>query len=65
MNVATLPASLAPLHEASTPRVGHERACPRCGTRTAWTGFGWEHCSTGHVGQLSCPIFAARHGGLR
>ena len=59
MNIATVPASFPALHEAPALPIGTERDCPRCGTRTAWTGYDFEHCSEGHVGQLSCPIFAA------
>ena len=33
---------------------GDERPCPRCDYRTAWTGYGWEHCSSGWSGTLSC-----------
>jgi hypothetical protein len=37
-------------------RVGAERDCPRCGLRTEWTGYDWEHCDAGATsGTLTCP----------
>lgn len=59
------------VREASTwsgfraPRRGDERSCPGCGTRTAFTGYAFEHCSEGIVGTLSCPLAPTRPGTLQ
>lgn len=36
------------------PEARLERTCARCGKRTAWTGYAWEHASSGTSGTLSC-----------
>jgi len=38
------------------PVRGVEGICTRCNTRIVWTGYAWEHCTSGTSGTLSCPI---------
>lgn len=62
MNAQTLPASPTTRQALSEPKpsLGDERRCPRCGLRIAFTGYVWEHCSSGRSGTLSCPRETAR-----
>ena len=49
--------ALAAPERVGDPEVGYERFCPRCGMRTEWTGYAFEHTSwPGESGTLPCPF---------
>jgi hypothetical protein len=47
-------AAVRPESGPSRPERGAVRPCHSCAVRTVWTGYAWEHCSSGRSGTLSC-----------